>query len=82
MSTSRGSVMNGSEDSWGVATGLFAASSASSERFAIASDPRARSIGVVEAGSGRGIVDDGITGLSTCSFFFLIKKSLNEVLTF
>jgi hypothetical protein len=30
--------------------------------------------------AGVGTVNAGITGLSTC--FFLIKKSLNEVLTF
>jgi len=61
---------------------FLAISVASSDWFAILSDPRVEIAGAVGVGSDVGIVNDGITGLSTCFFFFLIKKSLNEVLTF
>ena len=87
VSAPEGPAARGPEDCPGNTTSCcsiasFADSFVSPKGFSTGSDPRGGTSGKAGAGPGVEMVNEGITGLSTCSFFFLIRKSLNEVLTF
>lgn len=83
LTMSKSSVTGGSEGCTGdTVLCWFTGPFSSSEGSAIESDPGAATSGTVGIGLGIETVGDESTGLSTCSFFFLIKKSLKEVLTF